>query len=84
MLNKYYDKKLIYCLIFSICMFKSYIYGYLLKYKSLIFFVNNLCLIQTLTIMKYNFILLSSSLIDLVVVDHLSKLGNRFELNYIL
>lgn len=82
--KKLNNNKVIYCLIFCYFIFKAYVYGYLVKLKSLILFVNRLHLLSILTIMKYNLILLSSSLIDIAVVDHLSKKGNRFELNYVL
>lgn len=81
---KLQNNKVIYFLIFCYYIFKAYVYGYLVKYKSLILFINNLHLLPILTIMKYNLVLLSTSLIDIVVVDHLSRKGSRFELNYIL
>lgn len=85
MLDKYLrNNKITYCLIFSYLIFRSYVNGYLVKSKSLVFFVNHLHLLPLLSIMKYNLILLSSSLIDIVIVDYLSRKGSRFELNYVL
>lgn len=83
-ISKLQNNKVIYCLIFCYHIFKAYVYGYLVKSKSLILFINKLHLLPILTIMKYNLVLLSASLIDIVVVDHLSRKGSRFELNYIL
>lgn len=82
--HRIYNSRVKYFINLFYILFKSYVTGYLLKSKSFFFNVKHQHLIPVLTIMKFNMVLLSTSLVDIVVVDYLSKQGNRFELNYVL
>jgi len=71
-------------LIFLYNILFGYIYGYIIKHKSLILFCTRSYLLPSLTIMKYNLLISLSSLTDITAVDHLNKKGTRFEINYVL
>ena len=82
--KKFINTKLYYFLNFCLIFFKCYHIGYVLKFNSLMIYIKKNYLINFLTILKYNSVFLCSSLTDIVVIDHVYKYGNRFELNYVL
>jgi hypothetical protein len=75
--------KIIQNLIFLYNLFYGSIYGYIIKQKTLIIYLNKLFILPVLTIMKYNMWISISSLTDIIAIDHLNKKGTRFEINYV-
>lgn len=82
--KKLYNNQINYFLVFCYWCLNAYIEGFLVKSKVLLLFINYLNLFTILSFIKYNLILVCDSLIDIVVVDHLKRKSNRFEINYIL
>jgi archaellum biogenesis ATPase FlaH len=76
--------------IYYICCFlrillAKYIYGFLLKEKTLIAYTSPNTILQVITFLKSNSISALDSLLDIAVVDNISfsKDAKRFVLNYV-
>ncbi len=68
-INKLYDKKLNHFLVIFSKFFHAYLQGLLIKSRTLLLYTNRIFLVPLSTIMKYNLVILSSSLVDIIVVD---------------
>lgn len=78
------DDKLAYIYLFISQFLKIFIYGFLLKERGIILYVNNCKLLHLLTIMKFNEIISLNCLVDIAVVDLITTKSNgRFVLNYV-
>lgn len=77
-----YESKFNYFLIYFYFVLGDFINGFLLKRNSLVLFIRYSDLLFLCTILKTSIISLSSSLLDIAVVDFPNRV-NRFELNYV-
>ena len=77
-----YESKFNYFLIYFYFVLGDLISGFLLKRKSLTLFIRGNDLLFFCTVLKTNILMLSSSLLDIAVVDFPNR-DHRFELNYV-
>lgn len=76
-------KKTLYYLIFLYPLFIKFIYGFLVKVKTLYLYINSLNILIVLMFLKSNSLCLWDSLLDIAVIDKPSRGFYRYELNYI-
>jgi NADH:ubiquinone oxidoreductase subunit C len=82
--NNIITQKSRYFIIFIYYMLFSYIYGIKVNQNNLSIYIHSTKLLYCLTFLKYNSISYLNTLVDIVVVDHLSLIkNNRFEISYV-
>lgn len=79
------NKHIYYTYFFISVLLKKYIYGFLLREKTLSIYIFSNYIYHILTFLKYNAISNVNSLLDIAVVDNISfaKDSKRFVLNYV-
>lgn len=82
--NNIITQKSKYFIIFIYYMLYSYIYGIKVNQNNLSIYIPSIKLLYCLTFLKYNSISYLNTLVDIVVVDHISLIkNNRFEISYV-
>jgi len=83
-LNIIITQKSKYFIIFIYYILFSFIYGIKVNHNNLSIYIFSVKLLYCLTFLKYNSISYFNTLVDIVVVDHVSLIkNNRFEVSYI-
>jgi len=82
-LNIIITQKSKYFVIFIYYVLFSFIYGIKVNHNNLSIYIFSIKLLYCLTFLKYNSVSSLNSLVDIVVVDNISNIKNRFELTYI-
>jgi len=78
-----YSKNYFFFLFYFIQLFRVYVKGFILTKSLFILVINKLNLLFLISFLKLNLLSNFSSLLDIVVVDHVNLNKNRFELTYI-
>jgi hypothetical protein len=82
--NNIITQKSKYFVIFIYYMLFSYISGIKVNQNNLSIYIPSIKLLYCLTFLKYNSISYLNTLVDIVVVDHISSIkNNRFEISYV-
>ena len=82
--NNIITNKSKYFVVFVYYILFSYIYGIKVNQNNLSIYIPSIKLLYCLTFLKYNSISYLNTLVDIVVVDHISLIkNNRFEISYV-
>mgnify|MGYP007031656185 FL=1 len=72
-----------YYIIFYSNILPGFVHGFVLKFRSLFFFIHSNMLYKNVMFLKNCCVANINSLLDIVVVDYPTRLHNRFEVTYV-